>query len=256
VRPQPVGAGSYAGWAWGHPEDRLIVTLAEGFDETPSLSTTDQQRAQGHGTWTGDDYFVGRSLTLTFAVLGANNDDLRELLALIELAWWPDSIDRPLRLFDGVRYLTARVRRRRFEHFRAGAASGTGLVVVEFYGADPFYHGDDVTVPLDATAPVVVRNPGVPVPVRFTLHGPATNPSLTLVESGAVLHFPVVLGGGDVLTIDGDMRSFRLNGAPQAIALASGARWWGLAKGTQHVTYTESHGGPGAAALTFTPSWT
>lgn len=242
LRPFPLGQGSYNGIGWG-PGQQIQVVDHKGLDETPSVNPNDQRRDQAHGTWSGGEWMAGRTVSMTLAVIGQDNDDLRSLLALIELAWWPDGVDRPLWLFDSHRFLSARLRRRAFDQL-VGGRERVSRIAVEWYGPDPFYHGPQVTAALPAT----VSNDGLPTPVVLRVVGPAVAPIFTLGASP--VQWNATLASGHVLELDSNLRTAKLDGVGGQ-ALTPTSHWWSLQPGSNVVSYA----GGGTPTLVYSPRW-
>jgi Concanavalin A-like lectin/glucanases superfamily len=247
VRPLPLGAGSYNGVSWG-PGQQIQIVKHEGLDETAPVRNTDQDRGGQDGQWSGRDLYGPRTVTITFAVLGRDNQDLRALLAVIERAWREDSVDRPMRVFNGERTLTARIRHRAFDQ-PLGGRDKTSTVVVQWYAKDPYYYESEQTVILRPNVPVLLLNPGdVSAPIHIRLVGPAAAPSFSNDTLPAQLWLNVTLDTGEVLDIDSDLRSILLNGVPSSPAKDPRSLWWDLFVGVNQVRYTSASGSPAEQA--------
>jgi Concanavalin A-like lectin/glucanases superfamily len=253
ARPLPLGQGSYNGISWG-PGQQVQIIEHEGIEETPPTRNTDEDRGGLDGQWASDrDPYGPRTVTVTFALLGSSNADLRRLLAEVERAWQPDGRDRPMLLFDGARVLNARVRKRSFQHW-LGGRERTARVTVQWYAKDPFYYESvEQVVTLVPNVAQLVSNPGdVEAPVRIRLAGPATGATFSRDDIGAQLWLAVVLHTGEVLDLNSDVRSALVNGVPNADWLDPRGRWWHLKVGVNQVRYWSQSNGPGEqAVLTF-----
>jgi Phage tail protein len=264
MRPLPLGAGSYNGLTWG-PGTWLQVVTGDGYDETPNVVTADMQRTMMHGAWTGPDWFGPRTVNLTFVVLGNDNQDLRNKLQAIELAWLPDSTDRPLVMFDGTRSLTARIRKRLMTHPVGGRETYTTLVV-QWFAADPFFHEatqtailfpDQITGGLSwplswpltwgsrqSGGASIVNTGPMPSNPKIVIAGPALNPAVTNLTLAARLLVNTQLNQGDVLVIDCDTRSITLrNGPSRDASLDPSSRWFSLIPGINQLSYNSGSGG-------------
>jgi len=255
VRPYPLGNGSYNGIGWG-PGQQIQIVSHTGIEETPAMRTDQQDRGQAHGAWAGPDWFSPRTVQITFVVLGRDNTDLRTLLASVERAWLPDSTDRPMALYDGHRFLTARVRQRAFEHF-LGGRERTSKGIVQWFARDPFYYSPTSIASIGAGAATHLANDGtLPSPVRIQMVGPLTDPTLTNAALGASLFVNGELAPGDVLLLDSDARTVTLNGSPSDISLDPSSRWWDLLPGDNPITYSSLSAGSGErAAISYASAW-
>lgn len=275
-RPIPLGLGSYNGIGWG--SGLAIQVIDCDVEETPDLRTNDQIRTGAHGTWTGNDFYGGRTVTLALAVLGTSNDDLRTQLASIETAWLPDSIERPLWLYNSTRFLKARIRKRRFSHALGGLERVT-TVTLQFYARDPFLYGpqQNITVgpgvvagglawPLTwplawgsvVSGGAVITNPGpVETAPIIQIPGPCTNPSVTNDTLAATLRVATTLNVGDTLVLDTDARTVTLlNGPSRDSSLDPTSRWWRLQPGVNFIRFSSGSGvSTEYASLLYSPAW-
>lgn len=281
TRPFPYGSCSYNGITWGPGQWLQFVEDDGGLEETPDMTTIDNPRAEGHGTWSGQDWLGPKTWTPKFVVLGDSNEDLRAKLYQLDEAWFPDSVDRPLWVYDSNRYITARIRKRAFTHSQGGRGT-VSWVTVQFFAADPLYYSPEQSVvlhprqvtggisfplvfPLDfgtaqAGVVTVVSDSPVPTPVRIRVPGPCTNPQFSLDNvQGAVLDCGLTLVAGDVLDIDTGARTVVLNNGPhREAALGSAVRWslWRLRKGPNMIHYRSDSGLPTESpVLSFSPAW-
>jgi Phage tail protein len=267
LRPYSLGVGSYNGIGWGRGTWLQVITY-DGLEETPSIRSQDTDRAEGQGTWSGPDRMGGRNIVFSFAILGTNNEDLRQKLWQLEQAFVVDGIDRQLWLYDSSRYLMARVRRRQFAP-ALGGRGASGKLVVQFYAPYPLYRGiqNSHTVGL-ATAtgglsfplpwPLVfgtvvggtmIHNYGnLEAPVVIQVPGPAINPAISNDAYNASIVVNITLVTGDLLVIDTDARTVTLGGQSRDSQLSPWSNWWNLLPGDNLIRYTSGSAAPGEGA--------
>ena len=125
-----------------------------------------------------------------------------------------------------------------------GLPSSSGGLV--FPASAPFLF-DAVVV----SGEVAVVNVGTaPAPVVVSFQGPVSNPSVQLRESGEVMSFALDVLAGQVLEVDFDRRSVRLNGVSRRGSLRG--RWFDLSSGSSTLKFDAA---AFSSAATMTVSW-
>lgn len=283
-RPYPLGTGRFAGVGWG-PGQKIQIQKTDGFDSSPDLTTTDQQRMGSHGMWAGRDLAQGQTRTVTFVVLGDDSEDLRRHLAMIEWAWQvadpddPDPVDQELWMYDSSRFSMSRVRRIAIDG-ELGGRGRTGTVTVQWFAADPFWYGQrevrsfevrtasggigyPLTFPMTygsitGGGAQVFNRGGRRVPVVITIPGPTINPSIGNATTGQEIRLNIELTPTDQLTLDSDLRTVLLNGTVNRNdRIASGrSQWWGLQRGINQLYYRSYSQESGErASVEWSPAW-
>ncbi len=92
-----------------------------------------------------------------------------------------------------------------------------------------------------------------PTPPVFTITGPCTNPSVTLVSTGEFMECDLSLGPTDILVIDMGAKTVELNGVSRFNTIASGSSFFQLPSGTSTIDVSSTDSA--AVAATFEVEW-
>lgn len=221
--------GPNTSWRW----DGL-----EGWEDTPGIDSGTVLKASDHGAWPGTFFAQVRTITTSLVIRsepGQMYNTVRQLAAATPI----DASDElPLIvLFDDETPLLvfARCTRRTVA---ISSSNRTGLTrgALEFEASDPrkYTLAESTRItglpqpesglvfplvyPLDWGAPgstgnIEAYNTGdAPTHPVFTIVGPCSSPSITNIDTGAILEYDIGLSSSDVLYVDTNQGTVTLNG--------------------------------------------
>ncbi len=267
------------------PGTSYPVTAITGIDDMAPIRTSDVNRPQMDGDWSGTDQVDARTVILSLGIQGSSPTDLesKRKAALFDLSPSRRAVER-LILTDG-RQVYGKLRRSAMPT-DMGADWRLGEIHLEFYCPDPKVYTGDIQVKTliagagrlsgrtykrgytaASGAPNYVAPNGwqypaqsqmvsetqmtntgnVPAPCECILDGILQNPRIEIV---GVSQFPltVTLGTGDRLIVTRDYHLF-LNGVERRDLLGVGAEWPAIPPGTWTVRLF-AQSGNGTAQIT------
>lgn len=216
-------------WRW---------TDLEGWEDTPAIDSGTVLKASDHGAWPGIFYAQVRTLTASLLIKcepGQMQGTIRQLAAATPI---DAAVEIPLAIqFDDEIPLIvfARCTRRSVSVNRSNRM-GLTKGAIEFEASDPrkyelaestFITGlpqpepglvFPLVFPLDfgtpgSTGNVEADNTGdAPTHPTFVIKGPCTEPSITNINTGAMLEYDIALSSTDMLFIDTNQGTVTLNG--------------------------------------------
>lgn len=262
-------------------ETPYALVLAEGFVDLPGVRSSDRQVLRRHGLHPGDDFLLGREVTLTFEVYADTDADLATYVAAFQDAFRPGRSEAPLVFqFPGV----AGGNKARVNVRHRGLAAPVNLewhyriprLVARLAATDPRVYANAETsastslpsagggLNFDAVADftfgavstggtITAENAGTfGTPVTFRIDGPATDPRVENLTTGESLGLDVTVADGDYLVIDTAARTVLLNGtASRYSSLVSGSSFFDLEPGENELTFRAAT----TTTATLTAAW-
>jgi hypothetical protein len=257
----------------------------EGWEDTPGLDSGTVLKASDHGAWPGTFFAQVRTITTSLVIRsepGQMYGTIRQLAAATPI----DASDEvPLLVqFDDETPLMifARCTRRAVA---VSATNRTGLTrgALEFEASDPrkYTLAESIRItglpqpetglvyplvfPLDwgtpgSTGNVEAFNSGdAPTHPVFTIKGPCSKPSITNINTGALLEYDIGLSSSDVLYVDTNQGTVTLNGTTAnrlytATTRSRPEQSFTLPPGASALAYRSSDSPPDPAS-TLTVTW-
>ena len=107
------------------------------------------------------------------------------------------------------------------------------------------------------SGPTAINNTGaVKIYPTITVNGSAQNPKISNLTSGEFVKINVTTASGDVLVIDMQQRTVKLNGSNILAYRDSTSSWWGLAAGNNNIEFTTDSGADtGSAVVAYRPAY-
>ncbi len=257
------------------------ASTLDGWNGSPDVRLTGQDRPQDHGQFDGPTWLGTRMITIAGSAIA-----LDQTTALLARDIVSSICYDPAHLYTLQVTEPGRPTRRAGVRLNA-ATKVSGLSEVAFDWQiqlkcpDPRRYADTETVvtlfpPTGATggvqvpltAPFTLSTSGLSTssatltnagtvatrPIAY-LNGPLVDPQIANVTAMKTLSFTITIASGDYLAIDFDRRTVLLNGtASRANTLTSTAAWWELAPGGNDIAYTAG-GGAGAAVIRYRSAW-
>ncbi|WP_374986311.1 phage tail protein [Streptomyces fradiae] len=243
-------AGLLMGPGTPYQIDRSGIT---GWDDLPTLDTGDVPRPDRHGAWPGAVWAQPRLVTATVWLVPPTAAEAADTTAAFRAATGPEGGERWLavRLHGETLAVRARVSRRVVPQDRAYLRQGTGRASLQWTATDPRRFS---TVRREGQALLPVPEPGLEWeneagsglewPVEwggdagagsFTavneggaaahpvieFRGPVRRPTLSRLGDGGRLQYDIVLGAGEVLTVDTEAGTVLLNGTASRLYTAT-----------------------------------
>lgn len=225
-----------------------IVSDIEGLLSMPQLRDNDVDRQDSPGTWANTAYPSARVVEYDVTALLNTPAAAEAAVEALSLAYQaePGVFHRFVFSRPGLpnRYLWAQCRKREFTadyELTHGLLTGS----VSLYCPDPRIYSmttdsDDTSIlPTFSTANMDVDNDGnYNAPLKITIEGPCTDPSITSTPYNRAIRTSIVLGALDVLEIDTRQRTVLLNGDDSYHSLRNDNQWFDLQPGTNNLVFT------------------
>ncbi|CAL9501201.1 phage distal tail protein [Streptomyces sp. enrichment culture] len=243
-------AGLLMGPGTPYQIDRSGIT---GWDDLPTLDTGDVARPDQHGAWPGAVWAQPRLVTTTVWLVPPTAAQAAETNAAFRAATGPEGGERWLavRLHGETLAVRARVSRRVIPQDRAYVRQGLGKASLQWTATDPrrfstVAHegqavlpvpepglmwedeaGRGLSWPLDwggdaeASSFTAVNEGGAAAHPLIEFRGPVRRPALSRLSDGRQLQYDIVLGVGEVLTVDTEAGTVRLNGTTSRLYTAT-----------------------------------
>lgn len=243
-------AGLLMGPGTPYEIDRTGLT---GWDDLPALDTGDIPRPDQHGAWPGARWAQPRLVGTTVWLLPPSTADARQVTAAFRAATGVGGGEQWLavRLHGETLAVRARISRRVVPQDRGYVSQGTAKASLQWTATDPRRFGaverqgratlpvsepglvwEDaaglgLSWPLDwggtggAGTLTAVNAGGAPAHPVVEFHGPVRRPTLTRLSDGLRLQYDIVLGVGDVLTVDTEAGTVLLNGTASRLYTAT-----------------------------------
>ena len=231
------GHMQYGDFLFG-PDTAYKWDQLEGWEETPGIDSGSVLKASDHGAWPGIFYAQTRTVTVSLVVRsepGQMHRTIREIAAATPI---DSSDERPLvvQFDDEVPQLVFARCTRRILNVNRTNRVGLTRGALEFEASDPRKYdllerqettglpspepglAFPLVFPLDFGTPgssgnVDAVNFGdAPTHPVFSITGPCSVPSITNVNTGAILEYDIVLSATDTLYIDTNQGTVTLNG--------------------------------------------
>lgn len=234
-----------------------IMTI-NGLEDLPDIRNQDDNRGYQDGMWTGRDFLSGRTITMSITVRGDVNNSMSTNLYSLQAALQPQQQGTKVLQFQmpnaPLQRVNARVRRRAVT-VDTSYSSGLATLVYEFFCPDPLIYEDtnntqNIYSAIGETGRIynriynmlygggsgnnqLITNDGwaTTYPV-ITITGPALNPKISDITSGAFLLLNYNMVISDTIVIDTNLRSVTLNGVNQRSILDNSSTWFALPSGT------------------------
>lgn len=257
----------------------------EGLLDLPSIRSADKDKLRRHGQYAGDDFLDARTITVTFDLYAATQDDLSSLISELELALAPCSDEQPLVFhIPGVAggntaRANARCRRKALPvtmEYRYGLPQA----IVEFHATDPRLYLNDLQtkqiglaanasgLTFDATPSFVfgdaasggymtVTNQGsFATSPTFRIYGPIENPRIENVTSEKTFALDIEIVDGNYIDIDFENRSILENGvASRYSSMTVSSEWFSLEPGDTEIRFTADAYTDASLAILYRSAW-
>ncbi|PZT76039.1 MULTISPECIES: phage distal tail protein [unclassified Streptomyces] len=274
-------AGLLMGPGTPYQIDRTGIT---GWDDLPVLDTGDIPRPDQHGSWPGARWAQPRLVGATVWLLPDSADRAHDVTAAFRAATGADGGEEWLavRLHGETLAVRARLSRKVVPQDRSYVREGTTKTSLQWTATDPrrfgarlmrgeaalpvmepglFWQvpaGNGLEFPLDwggagvaGTLTAVNSGSAASHPV-VEFRGPLRRPTLTRLSDGRQLQYDIVLGPQDVLTVDTEAGTVRLNGTTSRLYTATSAsapeQLFTLAPGETALAFRSNDTAPDPAA--------
>lgn len=237
-----------------------IVESMDGLDSSPDMSTDDSQRNDDHGAIFGQDLLASRELTMDVDYDGSSHADVMAAYRTLARVMRPLTTTYPFafqRPNEVKKQVWVRPRKRAFPS-DGDVAMGLSNGTLVWDAPDPRIHSlvqNHVQIVLAAgvaAGSVVLTNAGDfhgwP---KFTLSGAGSNPRIQVSAqtvdpldgtnfNNRTIGIDVVMGAGDVLTVDARTKNIQLDGANAYNLKRTDNQWWEHMPGAQTVTFSRN----------------
>ncbi|WP_256107209.1 phage distal tail protein [Streptomyces sp. ODS05-4] len=242
-------AGLLMGPGTPYQIDRSGLT---GWDDLPTLDTGDVPRPDQHGSWPGAVWAQPRLVGATVWLVPPTAGDSLATTAAFRAATGPEGGERWLavRLHGETLAVRARVSRRVVPQDRSYVRQGLAKASLQWTATDPRRFGpvlrqggtvlpvaepglvfdgeagSGLQWPLEWGADGVsggftaVNEGGAPAHPVIEFRGPVRQPALIRLDDGSRLQYDLVLGAGEVLTVDTESGTVVLNGTASRLYTA------------------------------------
>lgn len=263
---------SFNNQVFGGAQSPYQVLSVEGLEAVPPIRSQDDNRGYADGMFSGRDFFGGRTISITFQVLGSGGNSAQINFNTLQRALLPQTFGTTPLYFQlsgnqGTQVINARVR-----GFQATVDPNYtyGYIIgkVDFFCPNPAYFSENSqTALLQYLQPTgrvynrtydLVYDPATLVKTTtisnngwysayplITLYGPITNPVLGNQTTNDYLYFDVAMSGADVLTVDLYNKLITLNGVSARNLLITGT-WFEAPPGNSIFTL---EGDPGSTLI-------
>jgi phage-related protein len=269
---------SFGGQSFGGTSSPYQIQSVDGLEGVPPLRVQDDNRGYADGSFTGQDFYSGRTITVNMLVLANGATSAQTNLNTLQNTLKPQqSGTTPLYFIvppSTEQFINARVRAFRTT-IDPDYTYGYIRVQIEFFCPNPFYFDSTlqtaslvVSNPLGrtynrtynltygggslATTTAVTNSGRTTAYPTITLNGPITNPILGNVTQGNYLSFTGTYSNTDSLVVDLYNKLVTLNGVTARNLLTSGS-WFSAPVGTSQFYMTGT--GTLAGTTTATVSW-
>lgn len=244
-----------------------IMTI-NGLEDLPVIRNQDDNRGYQDGMWTGRDFLSGRTITMSITVRGDVNNSMSTNLYTLQQALQPQQQGTKVLQFQmpnaPLQRVNARVRRRAVT-VDTSYSSGLATLLYEFFCPDPLIYADtlntqDIYSAVGETGRTynriynmlygggsannqLITNDGWATTYpTITITGPALNPKVSDITSGAFLLINYNMTISDTIVIDTNLRSVTLNGVNQRSILDNSSTWFALPSGTSVYQFRATSG--------------
>lgn len=270
------------------------LTIGEGTDygidridglSTPSVRSADRTVSLRDGLHPGDDYYEGRTVTLSTFIAERDTADMNTKRTALMSAFAGGHPEVPF-VFEvpgvaggGERRINVRPRRARF---RADIGYGAGMSkdTFQLFATDPRIYdnaesfriltlpaasGTGLTWPLtwplswgiaQSDSQFITNDGNFDAPVSIRIDGPVLNPRIENLTLGKTIELDIDVAVGDYLDIDPDARTVLLNGtASRYSSLTQASQWWLLEPGPNEVRFRAATATAATMTLTWRSAW-
>lgn len=264
----------------------IDIEQVKGLDSAP-FRQTKRDHEGVDGGYMDAEFETGRDIALS-GVVYANNNPLETFLDTLKANWAPSTTLLPLYFLTndtGLRVLFVKPLGCQYDW---DALRRTGMAAITFtaYAEDPRIYSataSTVVLPLGATVftgfafnlgfsfgfggvstttdgSFIYNGGNRPAPVIMTIQGPVVNPIIMNDTTSSIMQFNITLGPTDMLTIDTQYRTIRLNGTTNRRSALITPGWFSLLPAPQSsfgANFIRFRGasGSGTLAVSYRSSW-
>lgn len=244
-----------------------VCTNVDGWNGTPDVRVSAEDRAQDHGQYDGPNFYGARTITIEGTAFATSRENCMKAQDIMSsVAAWDSTALYPLTVVEPGR--PPRQCMVRLDGATKVSPVYGGLQFdwqLALRAPDPLRYGDELSVPMvlpppggadDLALPVTfpfyipwltassisvdVTNAGTIASRRLVavLAGPVVDPTLTNATTGLSLSFDMTLYAGDTLTCDFKARTAVRTGfvpGPAEHSLKPSAAWWSLPPGPSSI---------------------
>jgi hypothetical protein len=216
------GQLEYNGFLLGGGTPYGLVSLT-GWDDTPGIDNGNTPRPARHGAWAGRKLGQERYITFTGLIKGPKATFADYVDAFVEgtpISEDEEELPLAIRTLSGVTRLVYGHVINRSLPLDKEYRQGLGRIAVQWVCADPRRYGIDIqSADLARGTTIQVTNIGnTPTHPTLRINGPATDPAVTIIQSGRKLAFDVALSAGQYIDIDCNKGTALLNGVTSVLA--------------------------------------
>lgn len=266
---------AFNGFVFGGANSPYQVTLVDGLESLPTLRVQDANRGYQDGMFSGRDFLSGRTITIQMLIFAGNGQSAFQNFNSLQANLIPQQTGTTPLQFQlspagGLQFVNARVRGRK-SVVDPDYTYGFIKAEYEFFCPDPRYYDNAVnTASLIVQTPLgrgydrtydltygggtqagtgSVINQGTTTTYPFiTITGPATNPIISNLTTGASMSFNYTMSSTDVITIDLLNKTILLNGNPARNLITGTSLWIDAPVGTSQFYFSATGTATGAGA--------
>lgn len=266
---------AFNGFVFGGSGSPFQITSVDGLESLPTLRVQDANRGYLDGMFTGRDFLGGRNITIQMLILAGNGQSAFQNFNSMQANLIPQQTGtNPLQFqlspAGGLQFVNARVRARK-SIVDPDYTYGFIKAEYEFFAPDPRYYDNAVnTTSLIVQTPLgrgynrtydltygggtqantgLVINQGTTTTYPYiTILGPATNPTISNLTTGASISFNYSMTSTDIISIDLANRVILLNGNPARNLITGTSTWPDAPVGTSQFYFTATGTTAGAGA--------
>lgn len=245
----------------------FTIQSIDGLKDLPPVRSQDSDRGYLDGSFSGQDFLSGRSITVNMIILAGNGNSAQTNADLLKQAlMFSRSGVKPLQFqlsqFASLQFCNARAR---IGTISINENYSYGYIVAQFkfFCPDPLiFDNTQQTATLLAQNPngrtfntvyplsygggvnagtgLVANNGNTDAYPVITITGPCVNPVIGNATTGLSMYFNVTLNTGDTLVIDLRNRTILLNGNPARNYLSGLSKWFSAPVGNSTFFFTAS----------------
>jgi phage-related protein len=260
------------------------VLEIDGLEGVPELRVQDDNRGYNDGSFSGRDFYNGRTLTFNINVFAGNGNSASTNLSRLQAALLPQStgtttLNFKLSPSDTPKTIQARVRQVKSK-VDPEWTFGYIKVQVVMFCPDPRYYETTpifgtITAPLSfpgrtydrvynlsfgggGTNQITVNNTGwIYTSPIITITGPCVTPTVGLAGTSDYISINYSMSATDQIIIDLNQKLVTLNGATIRNLLVAGSNWFTCPPGNSSIFFNISSGATAAtnATISYSPAY-
>jgi len=256
---------AFNGFIFGGTGSPYQVTKVDGLEALPNIRNQDDSRGYADGMFSGNDFYSGRTITISILTLPGNGNTAHKNFDLLQGALLPQTsgttpLQFQLSANGGLQRVNGRVRGN-ITTVDPEYTYGYIKSVYTFFCPDPRYYDDTLQTVTMAVSNSLGRTYNRVYPLLFgggsnattttvnnagwattypiiTITGPVTNPTVGSTTQGNYITIQGTFTNTDTLIVDLDQRLVTYDGNSARNLLAAGSNWFSALPGSNQFFLT------------------